>query len=50
MLLLIGPTRAGKSKLMANLSKDAINNGECVIVFDFIKSVSYQMRLPPASR
>lgn len=37
MLLLIGPTRAGKSKLMANLSKDAINNGECTIVFDFIK-------------
>ncbi|QCR33105.1 hypothetical protein [Lysinibacillus sp. SGAir0095] len=37
MLLLIGPTRAGKSKLMANLSKDAIDNGECVIVFDFIK-------------
>lgn len=37
MLLLIGPTRAGKSKLMANLSKDAIDNGECVILFDFIK-------------
>lgn len=37
MLLLIGPTRAGKTKLMANLSKDALDNGECVIVFDFIK-------------
>ncbi|MFP7199663.1 hypothetical protein SFC08_01700 [Lysinibacillus halotolerans] len=37
MLLLIGPTRAGKSKLMANLSKDGLDNGECVIVFDFIK-------------
>ena len=37
MLLLIGPTRAGKSKLMANLSVDAINNSECVVIFDFIK-------------
>lgn len=37
MLLLIGPTRAGKSKLMANLSKDALDNGECVLVVDYIK-------------
>lgn len=37
MLLLIGPTRAGKSKLIANLSADAIRNNECVIIFDFIK-------------
>lgn len=37
MLLLIGPTRAGKSKLIANLSADAIRNKECVIIFDFIK-------------
>lgn len=37
MLLLIGPTRAGKSTLIANLSKDAIHNNECVIIFDFIK-------------
>lgn len=37
MLLLIGPTRAGKSTLIANLSADAIRNNECVIIFDFIK-------------
>ena len=37
MLLLIGPTRAGKSKLIANLSKNAIDHDECVIIFDFIK-------------
>lgn len=38
MLLLIGPSRAGKSKLMANLSVDAVNAGECNIVIDFIKN------------
>lgn len=37
-LMLIGPTRAGKSTLIGNLSKDAINNGECVFLFDFIKN------------
>lgn len=37
MLLLIGPTRAGKSTLISNLSYDAIKAGECVIIFDFIK-------------
>lgn len=36
MLVLIGPTRAGKSTLIANLSRDAINNGECAIIFDFV--------------
>jgi hypothetical protein len=38
LLLLIGPTRAGKSNLIGNLSIDAIENGECVIIFDFIKN------------
>lgn len=37
MLLLIGPTRAGKSKLIANLIADALRNRECVVIFDFIK-------------
>jgi hypothetical protein len=37
MLLLIGPTRAGKSNLISHLSVDAIENKECVIIFDFIK-------------
>lgn len=36
LALLIGPTRAGKSNLIGNLSMDAIENGECVIIFDFI--------------
>jgi len=34
--VLIGPTRAGKSTLIGNLSRDAINAGECVIIFDFV--------------
>ena len=37
-LMLIGPTRAGKSTLIENLSNDALKNGECVIMFDFIKN------------
>ncbi|MGE7667415.1 hypothetical protein ACQKMN_17075 [Ureibacillus composti] len=37
-LLVIGPTRVGKSKLLANLGVNAIDNGECNIVFDFIKN------------
>jgi hypothetical protein len=38
LLLLIGPTRAGKSNLISNLSIDAIEAGECVIIFDFIEN------------
>lgn len=34
-LCLIGPTRAGKTTLISNLSRDAINNNECTILFDF---------------
>ena len=34
-LCLIGPTRAGKTTLISNLSKDAISNGETTIIFDF---------------
>jgi hypothetical protein len=37
-LILIGPNRAGKSTLIGNLGKDALNNNECVINFDFIKN------------
>lgn len=35
-LMLIGPNRSGKSTLIANLAKNAIDAGECVIIFDFI--------------
>ncbi|MCI3922510.1 hypothetical protein MO973_19955 [Paenibacillus sp. TRM 82003] len=38
LTLLIGPTRAGKSNLISHLSIDAIENGECVIIFDFIEN------------
>lgn len=37
-LVLIGPTRAGKSTLIGNLTYDAIKAGECVVMFDFIKN------------
>ncbi len=37
-LVLIGPNRAGKSKLLANLARDAIAAGECVIIPDYIGS------------
>lgn len=36
--VLIGPTRAGKSTLIGNLARDAISNGECVVIFDYIGS------------
>ncbi|MBB6451958.1 hypothetical protein HNQ94_000379 [Salirhabdus euzebyi] len=35
-LILIGPNRAGKSTLIGNLGKDAINHDEVVINFDYI--------------
>jgi hypothetical protein len=38
LTLLIGPSRAGKSNLIANLTVDAIEAGECVIIFDFIEN------------
>jgi len=37
-LVLIGPNRAGKSKFLANISKNAIDEGECVIIPDYIGS------------
>jgi hypothetical protein len=37
-LFLIGPTRSGKTTLIGNLSYDAINNGECVILIDYIEN------------
>ena len=37
-LVLIGPNRAGKSKFLANIARDAIKAGECVIIPDFIGS------------
>lgn len=37
-LFLIGPARSGKTTLIGNLSYDAIDNDECVILFDFIEN------------
>jgi hypothetical protein len=37
-LFLVGPTRSGKTTLIGNLSYDAITNGECVILFDYIEN------------
>lgn len=37
-LVLIAPTRAGKTTLLQNLCNDALNNGECVIIPDFISN------------
>jgi hypothetical protein len=34
-LVLIGPTRSGKTTAISNFSNDARNNGECTIIFDF---------------
>lgn len=34
-LTLIGPTRAGKTKFIGNLSKNAIEHNETVIIFDY---------------
>jgi Ni2+-binding GTPase involved in maturation of urease and hydrogenase len=40
-LILIGPQRAGKTTLLQNLTKNAIDNGECVIIPDFIKNCEF---------
>jgi hypothetical protein len=34
-LCLVGPTRAGKTTLIQNLAKDAVDNNECTFLFDF---------------
>ena len=34
-LCIVGPTRAGKTTLISNLSKDAVGDNETVILFDF---------------
>lgn len=37
-LVLIGPNRSGKSKFLANIARNAITAGECVVIPDFIGS------------
>lgn len=36
MLLLLGPSRAGKTNLISHLCMDVVENDECVIMLDFI--------------
>lgn len=43
--VIIGPNRAGKSKLLANLCRDAIENGECVIIPDYIGSCQLSVEI-----
>ncbi len=47
-LVLIGPNRAGKSKFLANLSRDAIRAGECVVIPDFIGSCQLSQEIASA--
>lgn len=35
-LVIIAPTRAGKTTLIANLAHDALKSDECMILFDFV--------------
>lgn len=37
-LIIIGPNRAGKSTFIGNLTNDALNADECVVLFDFIEN------------
>lgn len=34
-LVLIGPTRSGKTTLISNIAHDSVNGGQCTILFDF---------------
>jgi hypothetical protein len=38
ILVLIGPTRSGKSVLISNLTRNAMEHNECCIIFDFIEN------------
>lgn len=37
-LIVIGPNRAGKSTFFGNLTRDALNAEECVVLFDYIEN------------
>ncbi|MFZ7945646.1 hypothetical protein [Neobacillus sp. 19] len=37
-LMVVGPQRAGKTTLFGNFTKNAIDVGDCVIMFDFIEN------------
>ncbi|OHD22832.1 MAG: hypothetical protein A2Y34_04390 [Spirochaetes bacterium GWC1_27_15] len=45
VLVLIGPTRAGKSILISNLARNSMENNECCIIFDFIENCELSMEI-----
>ena len=47
-LVPIGPNRAGKSKFLANIARDAIEAGECVIIPDYIGSCQLSTEIASA--
>jgi len=44
-LVLCGPTRSGKSVLIANLAKNAMQHNECCLIFDFIENCELSMEI-----
>ena len=44
-LVLVGPTRAGKSVLISNLARNAMQHNECCLIFDFIENCELSMEI-----
>jgi len=44
-LVLVGPTRSGKSILISNLAKNAMEHNECCLIFDFIENCELSMEI-----
>ena len=44
-LVLVGPTRSGKSVLISNLARNAMQHNECCIIFDFIENCELSMEI-----
>jgi len=44
-LVLVGPTRSGKSILIQNLAKNAMEHNECCLIFDFIENCELSMEI-----
>jgi len=44
-LVLVGPTRSGKSILIQNLAKNAMQHNECCLIFDFIENCELSMEI-----
>ena len=44
-LVLVGPTRAGKSVLISNLARNAMQHDECCLIFDFIENCELSVEI-----